>query len=172
MKSLRLSDIVVGAASGVIGMLAMDVLWWRRARRAGSDDGFVEWEFSTGTAFDSYGSAGAPAQIGYRLAHLGGVELPTKRAGLVTDVVHWATGVGWGVAAGGLVVATPVPALPAGVVGGVAAIVVAYGALGAMGIYDPVWEYEAATLWNDVSAHLVFGTATGVALWVLRTVRS
>ena len=172
MSSLRPSNIVVGAASGVIGMLAMDVLLWRRAQRAGSDEGFVEWEFSTGTAFDSYESAGASAQVGRRLARLGGVELPTERAGLVNDVVHWATGVGWGVASGALVATSPVPALPAGVVGGVAAVTVAYGGLGAVGIYDPVWEYDAATLWQDVSAHLVFGATTGIALWALRRVRS
>ncbi|MEO6571460.1 MAG: hypothetical protein ABIO83_07920 [Ilumatobacteraceae bacterium] len=171
MRSPRPSDIVLGAASGVIGMLAMDVLMWRRARRDGSDDRFVEWEFSTGTAFDSYESAGAPAQVGLRLARLGGVELPVERAGLVTDVVHWATGVGWGVASGALVATTPVPALPAGVVGGVTAVVVAYGALGAAGIYDPVWEYDAATLWQDVSAHLVFGATTGIALWAVRSLR-
>jgi hypothetical protein len=36
--------------------------------------------------------------------------------------------------------------------------------LAPLGIYKPITEYDRATLWKDLSAHLVFGTALGVTL--------
>lgn len=172
MKRPRFSDLALGASAGAVGTVAMDALWWRRARNAGSDDDFVEWQFATGSEYDSFEDASAPAQVGQRMARMAGIELPVERAGLTTDVVHWATGIGWGTAAGALTAATPVTAIPAGIAGGVAAIGTAYGALGAAGIYQPVWEYDRSTLWKDLSAHLVFGTAVGVALWAMRRLRT
>jgi hypothetical protein len=34
-------------------------------------------------------------------------------------------------------------------------------------VYKPIWEYDARTLGDDLSAHLVFGTATSAAFAVL-----
>lgn len=172
MKRPLFSDLATGAVAGVVGTAAMDVVWWRRARNAGSDDGFVEWQFGTGTEYDSFEDASTPAQMGQRLARIVGIELPVERAGLTTDVMHWTTGIGWGTAAGALTAATPVAAVPAGIAGGVAAIGTAYGVLGAAGIYQPVWEYDLQTLWKDLSAHLVFGTALGAALFAIRKLRT
>lgn len=163
----RPTDLVVGAAAGIVGMIAMDTLWWRRSRNAGSDLGFVEWEFSTGADYDSFDDAAAPGRVGQRIGRLVGVDISVEHAGLTTDVVHWATGASWGAAAGAISAASPVAAVPAGIAAGVAAVTTAYGALGAAGIYEPVWTYDAKTLWKDVSAHLLFGTATGVALWTM-----
>jgi hypothetical protein len=42
-----------------------------------------------------------------------------------------------------------------------------YAVLGALGIYQPIWEYDADTLRDDLTAHLVFGAATAVAYRVL-----
>lgn len=53
--------VLAGAAAGAIGTLAMDLVWFRRARNAGSDDSFSEWEFSHGTT--SFDDAGAPAHV-------------------------------------------------------------------------------------------------------------
>jgi hypothetical protein len=38
-----------------------------------------------------------------------------------------------------------------------------YIALPPTGLYEPIWAYDAKTLWDDASAHLVFGTTTGLA---------
>ncbi|MEX2424617.1 MAG: hypothetical protein WD990_11625 [Acidimicrobiia bacterium] len=172
MKRLRLSDVAIGTAAGLVGTLAMDTLWWRRSRQAGSELGFVEWEFNTGTDYDSFDDVPAPGQVGQRLACLVGVDIPVASAGLTTDVVHWATGASWGAAAVTITAVSPLAAVPAGIVAGVAAVSTAYGALGAAGIYEPVWAYDSQTLWKDVSAHLVFGTAAGAALWTMPKVRS
>jgi hypothetical protein len=34
-------------------------------------------------------------------------------------------------------------------------------------LYKPVWEYDAETLWKDLSAHLVYGIATATTFRVL-----
>ena len=57
--------VTVTAGAGAVGTLAMDLLWHNRYRRAGGEDGFFDWEFSTGT--DNYEVAAAPAQVGKRL---------------------------------------------------------------------------------------------------------
>lgn len=169
MTRPRLADVILGCAAGAIGTIAMDTLWWRRARRSGSDDRMLDWEFAAGSDFASFEAAGAPAQVGQRLARIAGVELPVERAGLTTDIVHWATGVSWGGAAGVLAATTRIGAFPAGVASGMGAVSTAYAGLGAAGIYPPVWEYDRSTLWDDVSAHLVFGVATGLALRAFRS---
>jgi len=39
-----------GVVAGAVGTLAMDLIWWRRYRRGGGDDGFVDWDLATSTA--------------------------------------------------------------------------------------------------------------------------
>ena len=73
-----------GAVAGAIGTLAMDLVWFRRARSAGSDDGFAEWEFSGDTT--GFDDAGAPAQVGKRAASAVGAELAEETAGTVTTL--------------------------------------------------------------------------------------
>jgi hypothetical protein len=36
-----------------------------------------------------------------------------------------------------------------------------------LGVYEPIWKYDLGTLEQDLSAHLVFGTATAAAFGVL-----
>lgn len=54
-----------GLLGAAVGTLTMDLVWFRRHRKAGGTDGFVDWEFSAGTK--SYDDAGAPAQVGKRV---------------------------------------------------------------------------------------------------------
>ena len=35
-----------------------------------------------------------------------------------------------------------------------------YAVLVPAGLYKPIWEYDAKTLWQDPSAHLVYGMTT------------
>jgi len=35
-------------------------------------------------------------------------------------------------------------------------------------LYQPIWDYDAKTLANDLSAHLVYGLATAAALRVFK----
>jgi hypothetical protein len=36
-----------------------------------------------------------------------------------------------------------------------------------LGVYEPIWKYDLETLGKDLSAHLVFGTATAAAFSLL-----
>jgi hypothetical protein len=42
-----------------------------------------------------------------------------------------------------------------------------YVVLPLAGVYRPIWRYDVPTLAKDLSAHLVFGTTSDVALRVL-----
>ena len=128
-----IASITGGLIAGAIGTLAMDALWYRRYRADGGTDSFASWEFSDA---DSFSDAGAPAQVGKRvLEAVTDVEVEPEAAGATTTVVHWVTGLGWGALHG----------------------------LATADIYKPIWEYEPADLWKDLSAHLVFGLSTAAA---------
>ena len=53
-----------------------------------------------------------------------------------------------------------------GITTGITAWGMSYAVLGKLGIYRPITEYDRATLWKDLSAHLVFGTTIGAVLTV------
>lgn len=154
-----LTRLARGVVAGVLGTLAMDLLWWRRYRDGGGEDAFTDWEFATGV--DTFDNASAPGQVGKRVAGLLGVELPDETAGTTTNVMHWLTGAGYGVAHE-IVHDGDHPVLR-GAVTGAGAFANSYATLGAIGIYQPIWEYDADTLRADLTAHLLFGVTTGVA---------
>jgi hypothetical protein len=62
--------------------------------------------------------------------------------------------------------------LKAGLLTGVAAFSTSYAVLPKVGVYKPITEYDNKTLWDDLSAHLVFGSAVGVATLATGGVRS
>jgi hypothetical protein len=152
--------IVRGALAGAAGTLAMDLLWYRRYRSADGDDGFLDWELSAGT--DSYAQAAAPAQVGKRIVE-GYLqrELPASSARTMNNAVHWATGLLWGTVHGVLAGSATTPRTSSGLRTGVTAWAASYGMLAPAGIYKPPWRYPVEVLWKDLSAHLVYGVATG-----------
>ena len=141
------------------GTLAMDLLWWSRHRRGGGEDGFAGWEFASGTT--SFEEASAPGKVGQRAAGLVGLDLPDESAGTTTNIVHWLTGAGYGVGHA-LRRGDGAHPLRSGIATGVGAFTNSYATLGAMGLYEPIWEYDAETLAKDLSAHVLFGAATGL----------
>lgn len=147
----------------------MDALWYRRYKRGGGASGFLPWEFSKG--LDRWEDAPAPAHVGKRLAE-GFLqrEIPDRYAWLVNDITHWGYGVGW---AGtyGIVVGTVGP-LRAwwGPPYGAAVWLSSYVTLPLAKLYKPIWEYDPQTLWQDLSAHLVYGSTTAVAFAALSVV--
>ncbi len=156
-----------GVAAGAIGTTAMDLLWFYRYKRGGGEDRFIDWELSRGLT--SWEDAGPPAQIGKRLFEgLFQRELAGERAGLVTDVMHWSYGLFWAGQYG--IVASSLPARP-GLRSGIAfgALVWAsdYVVLPLAGVYKPIWEYDAKTLADDLSAHLLYGVATATTFRLL-----
>ncbi len=160
------ASIVRGAAAGLAGTLAMDALWYRRYRRGGGEDGFLDWELSSATT--SYEQAGAPAQVGKRIVE-GYLqrELPPASAGMMNNAVHLLTGVAWGATHAIVTTSTRAPRAATGPVTGATAWAASYAMLAPAGIYKPISEYPPAVLWQDLSAHLVFGLATGIAFAAL-----
>ncbi len=156
---------LAGTAAGAVGTLAMDLLWYRRARADGNDSSFGDYELSRDTT--SFDDAGAPAQIGRKAAAAVGVRIPDRDAGLTNDIVHWMIGIGWAIGGAVLAARTGVPPLAAGVASGFAAFGASYAVLPLLGVYQPIWQYDAATVGKDATAHATFGAATGLALTLI-----
>ena len=156
---------VRGAIAGAIATAAMDAVWYRRYRAGGGQDPFPAWEFSaSATGFGD--DAPAPARVGKHLADAARIELPDSASGTTNNVVHWTTGIGWGKFGALAASVLPLPPLATGVATGLTAWGASYAVLGRLGIYKPIGEYDRETLWKDLSAHLVFGSALGVVLTV------
>ncbi len=154
-----LSGVVAGAA----GTLAMDLVWYARYRRGGGEDGFADWEFATSTT--SFEEASAPAKVARRAADAIGIDLPDEAAGTATNVMHWLTGTGYGLGHSLLLGRRGV--VTGGALTATGAFANSYALLGAMGLYKPIWEYDATTLAKDYSAHLAFGLATAATARLL-----
>lgn len=161
-----LGALFKGALAGAVGTLVMDLVWYARFRRDGGEESFLAWEFSSDT--ESYEDAGTPAQVGKRIVEgVFRIELDPATAGPMNNLVHWATGIGWGqlhgVVAGSIAGSNPL----LGLVTGTTAFLAGYTFLAPAGLYKPIWEYDAETLWKDWSAHFAYGMATGITFSML-----
>lgn len=156
---------VAGAIAGMLGTLAMDLLWYRRFLDDGGTQRFLAWETSEGT--DGYENAAAPARTAKVVADMAGVDLPDSSARAVNNFVHWATGIGWGKAYGvtSSALGTTSPLL--GPIMGVVAWATSYAVLPRLGVYEAMSEYETDVLWQDLSAHLVYGAVLGTTYRML-----
>jgi hypothetical protein len=155
-----------GIVAGIVGTAAMDTLLFARYRRSGGADGPYEWESSAGVT--DWERAPAPAHVGKRLVEgLFGVQLQPSRARLVNNATHWAYGVLNGAVYGILAESLPKRRVSYGLPFGAAVWVWDYVLLPAAKLYKPIWEYDAKTLADDLSAHLVFGLTTAATLRLL-----
>jgi hypothetical protein len=154
-----LAAVARGALAGVVGTAAMDLLWFLRYKRGGGESGFMDWEFSVG--LNEWSKAPAPARLGKQLYEgFFQRELPAERAALTNNVMHWGYGVGWGALYGLLAGSARRPQIRSGLLFGSLVWAVDYVVLPLAKLYRPIWEYDLATLWQDLSAHLVYGVTT------------
>jgi hypothetical protein len=156
-----------GAVAGAVGTAAMDLLWFYRYRRDGGESGFAAWELASGLS--SWEDAPAPAQIGKRLGEAFlNRQIPARRAPLVNDVMHWSYGLFWGVQYG-IVAGSRAAAQPlwAGAALGCTVWAGDYVVLPVAGVYKPIWQYDAKSLLDDLTAHLFFGIGTASAFRIL-----
>src|SRR3954452_21114201 len=83
-----------GALAGVAGTLAMDLVWYRRARRSGSEADFAAWEIVRDVG--SWDDAPAPGQVARKaLAAVTGQDPPVARAAAISNFMHWVYGTSW-----------------------------------------------------------------------------
>jgi hypothetical protein len=161
----KLTSIACGVAAAAVGTLAMDTLWYRRYRHSGGASDFGAWESSEGV--DTWDAAPAPARAAKRL-----LEVVTKRpvperyVRVLNNATHWGFGLANG-AAYGLLLGSHRPRVWYGVPFGAAVWLTGYAVLPQLGVYQQIWNYDPKTLEQDLSAHLVFGTATAAAFSLL-----
>lgn len=161
-----LGAVVRGAMAGLAGTAAMDLVWYSRYRQSGGEDGFVDWEFSSG--LKDWENAPAPAQVGRRLVEgLFQRELPAEAAAFTNNATHWGTGLGWGALYGVVAGSLTTPKVRYGLALGPAAWLASYAVLPMAKLYRPIWDYDAMTLGRDLSAHAVFGLGAAAAFRAL-----
>ena len=159
-------QLAAGAVAGAVGTAAMDLLLYQRYRRDGGKDAFATWELAAGVT--SWEEASAPGLVGQKLERLVTRRPPPDRwARTTTNLVHWATGIGWGLQYGALAGRTAQHPLVRALALGPAAWLSGYAVLPLAGVYQPIWEYDARTLGEDLSAHLVFGGVTSAVFAAL-----
>jgi hypothetical protein len=155
-----------GLAAGAVGTAAMDVLLFVRYRHDGGQESLAEWEFSSGQR--DWEQAPAPAQVGRRLIEgLFQIELAAQRVPLVNNVTHWAFGMLNGAQYGLIVGSFGGSHVSYGLPFGAVVWTSGYVVLPAAKLYEPIWNYDRATLARDLSAHLIYGLATAAAMRVL-----
>jgi hypothetical protein len=161
---LRKSRVVRGVEASALGTLAFDAFLFRRYRRGGGDSPFVAWESSKGV--DSWETAAAPALVAKKsVERVLGREVPPRFARILNNLMHWGYGLGAGAAYG--VVVGSRPRLRYGPPFGAAVWAAGYVVLPRFGVYEEIWKYDLETLEKDLTAHLVFGTATAAAFALL-----
>ena len=154
--------VAIGALAGAAGTAAMDLLLYRRYRRDGGKETLWQWEFADDVM--SWDGASAPGRLGQKLERFVTRRPPPDGwARTTTNVVHWATGIGWGAQYGALAHTTSRHPWIRALALGPAAWLASYAILPLAKVYKPIWDYDARTLGADLSAHLVFGTATAAA---------
>jgi hypothetical protein len=161
-----LGAVARGLIAGGVGTVAMDALWFVRYRRGGGESDFPTWEFSSGVC--GWDEAPAPARLGNRLVEgLFQRNLSPRREPLVNNITHWGYGMLGGAQYGLVAESLPTPRIRYGLVFGPAVWASSYVVLPAAKLYKPIWEYDLDTLAKDLSAHLVYGMTTAVALRLL-----
>lgn len=153
-----------GVLAGIAGTAAMTAWQELAARLQGSGS-----SGSDGAPEDPWEQAPAPARVARKVAAgVFDVELPAERIGLVTNVMHWGYGTGWGGVYGLLAgSARRGRGLRRGLAFGTAVWAASYAQLVPMGIYAPPWTYGAGELAMDLSYHLAYGAGVGAAYAVV-----
>jgi hypothetical protein len=159
-------NVAVGALAGAIGTAAMDLLLYARYRREDGKETLWRWEFAGDVM--SWDDASAPGQLGRKALRLvTGHEPPDAWARTATNVMHWATGIGWGVQYGALASKTSSHPWARALALGPVAWLSGYVVLPLAKVYKPIWDYDARTLANDLSAHMLYGAGVSAAFAAL-----
>jgi hypothetical protein len=155
-----------GVTASGLGTLAMDTWLYREYRRDSGTAAFPAWESSEGIA--SWEDAPAPARVAKRLLDdVLGHEVPARYARALNNATHWAFGLAAGAGYGLLLGSRRRGEVWYGLPFGATMWASGYVVLPLLGVYQPIWKYDLETLGKDLSAHLVFGTATAATFSLL-----
>jgi hypothetical protein len=168
-KSLTpLGAVTAGAVAGLAGTVCLDAVHFLRQRRAGGEQDPLKWEFA---AVPTWDDAPAPGQVGRRLIEgFTQRKLPDGSAWLISTLMHWSYGAGWGALYGVLAGSMRAPHALYGAPYGAVVWANDYVALPQAGLYEQIWKYDRKTLGVDLGAHVAYGTGTGIAFWLVSKV--
>jgi hypothetical protein len=161
-----LAATIRGVAASAPGTLAMDASLYRRYRHDGGKAAFPGWESSEGLV--SWEGAPAPALVAKRLLErVLKREISPRYARFFNNATHWGFGLAAGAGYGLVLGSRRKPKVRYGLPLGAAVWASGYVVLPRLGVYEPIWTYDLETHGKDLSAHLVFGTATAAAFCLL-----
>jgi hypothetical protein len=164
MKAL--DSIIRGVVASAFGTFAMDLSLYRAYRDGGGNAAFPGWESSEGLV--GWQDAPAPALVAKRLLErVLEHEISPRYARLLNNATHCGFGLATGAGYGLLLGSRRKPNVWSGLPFGAAVWAGGYIVLPQLGVYKPIWKYDLETLRKDLSAHLVFGTATAAAFRLL-----
>lgn len=164
-----LGAVVAGVLAGAVGTVCMDTVRYVRHRRSGGEESPLGWEF---VHIDSWQEAPDPGQVARRVIEgFTQRELPDRWAWLTSTIMHWTYGSVWGALYGIVAGSLRRPHVGYGAAFGALVWASGYVVLPAGGLYKPIWEYDARTLADDLTAHLAYGAGTGAAFWLLAKAR-
>ena len=160
-----LGAVARGLAAGAIGTGVMTAVQTLPAKL--QDDQAGEEEASPAPQ-DPWQQASAPAKLGRRISE-GVLErpVPPERIGLLTNVMHWGYGTGWGAVYGlvqGTVGGRP---LRHGLLFGTGVWLMAYVQLVPIGLSELPWKYSPKDLGTELGFHLAYGAGVASGYRVL-----
>jgi hypothetical protein len=153
--------VLRGLAAGAAGTAAMTAYQLAVAKLQGKP-------LSTPVP-ERWADAPAPAQVAKKLADAvgQGERFTREDVPLLTNAMHWLTGISWGVAYAAARRAQRPRLVGNGLVFGGSVWCASYAQLVPLGIYQPPWKYPVRVLALDLSYHLVYGTAVAGAFRAL-----
>jgi hypothetical protein len=151
-----------GLLAGVAGTAAMTLAQQAASKLRSRDDE----DGDSPEPSDPWARAPTPAQVAKRLGEdVLHVDVPPDRIPLLTRVMHWSYGIGWGGVYG--LTRRRRPDIRRGAAFGLIVWATSYAQLVPLGIYEPPWRYPASEVAMDVAYHLAYGVGTASAAAII-----
>jgi hypothetical protein len=120
---------------------------------------------------DPWEEAPVPAKVAKRI----GEGIFQKRVSpdlipLLTNVMHWGTGIGWGAVYGLIAGSVRLPPLRSGLAFGAGVMAMSYVQLVPMGLYELPWKYSPEELGTELGYHLAYGAGVGASWRIVASV--
>ncbi len=156
-----LRTLVRGAVAGAVGTAVMTAYQLAVAKAKGEP-------VSTPVPH-RWADAPPPAQVAKKAAEAVGEgrRFTREDVPMLTNVMHWLYGIGWGAVYAATAGRREPRPLAGGLVFGLAVWAAAYAELVPLGIYEPPWRYPPGELAVDGSYHMVYGLAVAGAFAAL-----
>ncbi len=164
-----LGSVVRGLAAGIVGtglMTAAQELAARLQAKAAGDAGPAG-EDQSAEPKDPWEEASAPAKVAKRVVEGVFQKQLSADPTVVTNVMHWAYGTGWGAVYGLIAGTRGTSTLKQGARFGTGVWAMSYVQLVPMGLYELPWTYPPKDTALEVSYHVAYGVGAGLGYAML-----